>query len=470
MGEWVGTWWTKSRPRSVSKPAIPPPLESPPKSNSSVETDDSTVGATAVPRAPTANPINGNRRRTVRSVFGTLSLSMGSSSRQSVVLSDNASIHSTALGANPPASMVSPPFSPVIAAAPHLTTILDSSDDAPSTPLIQGSAIRAVVNATRVMTAEPSSNLVDGGQDTEPLIARLALELVRNARDEGLVWRDPTKERRDRERRAATEVDTSADGPIAVLSPPLTSPAEAIQSGAGQCGNCEPGGVSGQDKREWQMAAAIMANAANPAPLFAGLMSAQTQSATSAATEQAPEGHLQYRSNQSSRKWQNHPHNIFPGHTLRLQHAIFASRSQFRLLLLHVRCPFAHTSERVWLCAPACFTGVKIADRVEDDDDEMEDGRGIEIVRTECDCGGEDNGSLNSNSPDNMSVKSKTSAKSKRLSIVSATATTPVPQPSFAILAVTADSPRHPCAATVRRLLDALTTLHDERQTLQRRE
>ncbi|KAF7311903.1 GTPase activating rab protein [Mycena indigotica] len=520
MGEWVGTWWTKSRPRSISKPAIPPPLESPPKSNSSVETDDSTVGATAVPRAPTANPINGNRRRTVRSVFGTLSFSMGSSSRQSVVLSDNASIHSTDLGANTPASMVSPPFSPIIAAAPHLTTILDNSDgtsttgvstawtresDAPSTPLIQGSAIRAIVNATRVMTAEPSSILVDGGQDTEPLIARLALELVRNARDEGLVWRDPTKERRDRERRAATEVDTSADGPIAVLSPPLTSPAEAIQTlsrALGSAGIASQEGFRGKTSGSGRKsAAAIMANAANPAPLFAGLISgkakapiaapsdnssAQTQSTTSTATEQAPvtkrapsvplesiipqmaKPPTQYLSRTytpltardfrfsipipSAAAARSAPTANGVEEPLTDRYGFVYDIAQYDVLLLR-------RAKECGCAAPACLTGVKIADRVEDDNDEMEDGRSIEIVRTECDCGGEDDGSLDSNSPDNMSVKSKTSAKSKRLSIVFGNGDN-----------TRAATKLCDIGSTVRRLLDALTTLHDERQTLQRRE
>ncbi|KAF7294048.1 GTPase activating rab protein [Mycena kentingensis (nom. inval.)] len=531
MGEWVGTWWGKGRTRTVSKTSPTTTTSAPagPTINSVLpeEGDDSTVGA-----APRPSLVNGNRRRTVRSVFGTLGFSIATSSRTSLVLPDNASILSTE---TPPiTSPIQPMFSPAIVAAPHLTTTLDNSDasttaglsmawtkesEAPALPLIQGSALQAIVNATRVMTADPSSVLADGGQDTEPLIARLAFELVRNARDEGLVWRDPTRERR--ERRAATEID---EGPIAVLSPPMTSPAERIMTlsrALGSAGTASQEGFRGK-KSARRSAAAIMANA-NPAPLFAGLMAgttkgktpassdsqaAQTQKSVSAAPEPAP----------VTKKAPSVPmESIIPAmakpptqYLSRTYTPLTARDFQFSIPIpsaaaarfsvvasgtgneepLTDRYGFVYDiaqydvsllirAKECGCSAPACLTGVKIADREETDEDDEEQKRTIAIVRAECDCGGDDEAWLGagpgSASPDAetdavsikaASVKSRTSS-SKRLSIMSLPA---APTPSSEVLAVTSDSPRHACAATVRRLLEALTTQHDERQTTQRRD
>jgi hypothetical protein len=126
---------------------------------------------------------------------------------------------------------------------------------------------------------------------------------------------------------------------------------------------------------------------------------------------------------------------------------------------------------------------VKIADRVEDNswpDDEEEESvkRTIEIVKAECDCDVNTAISEGSSSPGEAeeasaaspqkpaSLKSRSSSKSrKRYSTAS-----PLPVASTAVLAVAADTPRHACARTVRKLLDELTQIHDERQTVQRKE
>ncbi|KAF7308371.1 GTPase activating rab protein [Mycena chlorophos] len=528
MGEWVGTWWTKGRTRSVSKPTIPSTSNTP-ESPPAPEADDSTVGAS--PRPPPAN--GSGRRRTVKSVFGipSLSFAMGSSSRQSVVLSDTASVHSTevtpSLAASGLSSPVSTAFSPAIVAAPHLTTVLDNSSsdsasivtgansDPPPLPSTQGSAIAAIVNATRVMTADPASVLVDGGRDTEPLIARLAFELVKRARDENLTWRDPTRERRDR--RTATEVDdgASSHGPVAVLSPPVTTPAEAIQTLSRALGSAGVASTEGfrSAKNAKRSAAAIMATAANPAPLFAGLMGgttkakptshtsdsqpAQPQAATPdppPVAKKAPSVPLdaiisplakpptQYLSRTYTPLTARDFRFTIPvpsataarfksvseeGLPLTDRYGFVYDVAQYDVLLL-VR------AEECGCAAPACLTGVKIADREENEYEEDGDGderRTIEIVRGECGCGGEER-EEDKDEDDAMSIKSKSpsvkSKASKRLSVVSVSP--PAAAPSSAVLAVTVDSPRHACAATVRKLLDSLTTLHDERQTVQRRE
>jgi hypothetical protein len=62
---------------------------------------------------------------------------------------------------------------------------------------MQGATLRAIANATRVMTSDPSSILADNGNETGPLIARLALDLIRNARDEDVIFLERPKERKD---------------------------------------------------------------------------------------------------------------------------------------------------------------------------------------------------------------------------------------------------------------------------------
>jgi len=58
--------------------------------------------------------------------------------------------------------------------------------------LAHPSHIRAISYATRVMTSDPNSILVDGGERTSEFIANLAFELVNNMRlDEGFTLREP---------------------------------------------------------------------------------------------------------------------------------------------------------------------------------------------------------------------------------------------------------------------------------------
>ena len=71
------------------------------------------------------------------------------------------------------------------------TTNLEHSAD--GTVKMQGSSLRALFNATRVMASEPSSILVDGGEDIGPLVTRLAWELVMHVRDEGITFREPLR-------------------------------------------------------------------------------------------------------------------------------------------------------------------------------------------------------------------------------------------------------------------------------------
>lgn len=73
-------------------------------------------------------------------------------------------------------------------------------------------AIRAIFNATRVLVSDlPSSILVNGGLDTRPLVSRLALDLVRNSREDGLDVSSRDKEHQRRSLRAPTLRTRSSD-------------------------------------------------------------------------------------------------------------------------------------------------------------------------------------------------------------------------------------------------------------------
>ncbi|KAJ6578067.1 rab-GTPase-TBC domain-containing protein [Mycena capillaripes] len=575
MGEWVGTWWTKGRPRSISKPS----LASSSTSTSTSTTSTSTSDAPAIQEEATAPaPIprtNGNRRRTTRSIFGTLSISMLNGSRHSVAEVDSASIHSTdtTSPAPGPAALTSPmqtAFSPVLAALPRLTTNIDTSsddastmgggastlwtrdDDPPALPRIQGASLRAIAHATRVMTADPASVLADAGRETGPLIARLALELIRNARDENIVFREPGRERPARRGaelsldRDAFNAHAGADGPLALLSPPATASGEAILTlsrALGSAGTAREDGFrggKGKGKKGRSAAASIMSSPAPAAQaLFSTLLGVggghQRKASTAADTHHAQAtngvdaGGGGAASNEagSVRKAPSVPlESIIPAtakpptqylsrtytHTpltardfrfsIPIPHPIPSAAARFGVpgagepltdrygfvydvaqydVLLLIR------AKECGNAAPACLTGVKIADREEDegwpeDGGEEDEGGGahgrgtIEIVKTvECEycAGGEGEGSEGgrSKSPSAASIKSRASGSasvsSKRLSLAGAP---PAPTPSTAVLAVTADTPRHACANTVRALLDALTALHDERQAAQRKE
>ncbi|KAJ7146773.1 rab-GTPase-TBC domain-containing protein [Mycena epipterygia] len=531
MGEWVGTWWTKGRPRTMSKSDIRPVSisESPPP-----------PPAEDVP-VPPAVPRAGNRRRTARSVFGTLGISILNSNRQSV-LSDTASVHSTDTTHTTAASLTSPvqaAFSPIIAAAPHLTTTFDNSDasttggastswtrddEAPAALLIQGASLRAIANATRVMTADPASILADQGHETGPLIARLALELIRNARDEGIMFREPAKERRDR-RGLETDTGGTADsgsGPVALLSPP-TSPGGSILTlsrALGSAGTASQDGFrsgKGKGKASAKSRAASIMSA--PAPLFAGFMTGHPRKASTTADAQQQKSGGGVDASASApaatvRKAPSVPlESIIPAtskpptqYLSRTYTPLTARDFRFSIPLpppsaarfaageapLTDRYGFVYDVAqydvllliRARECgntAPACLTGVKIADREEDNSwpDDGEDAEvrpTIEIFKTECDCGEGSDGSSSPSGTDAASsmksshvaasVKSRTSSSSKRQSL----AGPPPIAASTAVLAVTADTPRHACSHTIRRLLDELTAIHDERQAVQRKE
>lgn len=131
--------------------------------------------------------------------------------------------------------------------------------------------------------------------------------------------------------------------------------------------------------------------------------------------------------------------------------------------------------------APACLTGVKIADRTEDEwSDEEADGVGIEIIKESCPCNGEielparpqsRTSSLNTRRLSNAASSSgDVPASSSNTNNNNGKAALGMSTNSMAILAVGPDTPRHVCANVLQRLLSELTAIHDERQAAQRKD
>ena len=150
--------------------------------------------------------------------------------------------------------------------------------------------------------------------------------------------------------------------------------------------------------------------------------------------------------------------------------------------------------------APACLTGVKIADRTENNNWPEEDGDGpptVEIIKGSCDCDGTgyfeepllpdvDPSSVlgpilgspqldDPSSPQYSRSRSRATSPAsshrkskKRVSMVSIPSI--LSKPFSAILSIDSETPRHVCPNTIRKLLLDLTSTHDERQQFTRRE
>ncbi|THU78756.1 TBC-domain-containing protein [Dendrothele bispora CBS 962.96] len=178
--------------------------------------------------------------------------------------------------------------------------------------------------------------------------------------------------------------------------------------------------------------------------------------------------------------------------------------------------------------APACLTGVKIADREEveewgefDSGDENGNGNGegsdedvgesgesrvkkkarIEVVKEVCDCDGEghrpagtkttsSSGGAVGRDEEDMTTNDGASSKTKKSenssssapksrnqqtttgsavpAVVSGSAGTSTS--STSVLRINPSTPRHVCPNTIRKLLGSLTEIHDERQKVQRKE
>ncbi|KAH8984360.1 TBC-domain-containing protein [Lactarius hatsudake] len=509
FGDWMGSWWAKPRPRH-GRPPLP-----------SLRGDEASESDLPFPQEPpdgvlppSPSVTKHGRRKVSRSVFGTLGFSIlnpvpGSPGkrRRHLSVSDAPPPAQSSADAEVPklpttvSSPVTSTFTLPTPAAPSLTTELQhSGGERPP----QGSALRAIVNATRVMTSDSNSVLVESGFGTSPLIGSLAFELVKRAREEGVEIRAPSKEKRDRKydreheqitNPKATIVKSSGVDVTATLNRALNG-SEDVPTVKAKSRSTTSFSISGpgfaspllgtflqqQQRRPNAHADRSLRSNTNPAD---SSQPAQSNTAPSQpavrknasvplesifpATSKPPTEYLSRAytplTARDFRPSMVGPLALPPLPTHRADSEPLVDRFGFMYdvalydLLLLIRA-------RTCRCAaPACLTGVKIADRTEDEwSDDEADGDVIEIVKEPCSCAGEIE--LPARPPSRASSRSAlrhTSAGPGRPAAAIASASTE-------ILAVGPDTPRHVCANVLRGLLGELTAVHDERQAAQRKD
>ena len=330
------------------------------------------------------------------------------------------------------------------------------------------------------MTSDPGSILADQGRDTGPLVAQLALQLIRNARDQGVVFRDRPKERKESK-------SSEVQGDVAVGSTPvisLSSGTDATLTLSRALGN------QLDALRKPKSKAKTMPTSLISSPIFGSFLSQQTRKSSNA-VDKTLGGHHEPASSSSPGQGISNT-NVLPASSVITRKAAasvplesiipatakpptqylsrtytpltsrefrfslpFASRftvyhddknqrpltdaygfmydvSQYDVLLLLRAKECGNT-------APACLTEVRIADREEDnswpDEDEEDEGEAnggkdvMEIVKGMCTCDGEGTIPISSPRPslstpftstDSQSVstgtKSRSSSKSRKRS------------------------------------------------------
>ncbi|EMD33384.1 hypothetical protein CERSUDRAFT_108175 [Gelatoporia subvermispora B] len=531
LGDWMGTLWGKSK-RNSRVLSVSESAPSTPREDAEFPTQPTPPEASA-PSAP-STPSRPNRRRAARSMLGTLGFSilnpMGgpsvpdkpaagspdepndeSSARASseAPSSDPVLPDERAMVQTPDqlqADLPSPPRPPSIVSHPSIL-----SQPVPEEKHRQGAALRAIVHATRVMTSGPASILVDHGRDAGPLVSQLAYELIRRAREDRVEIREPQKERRKSERPAQEAASPDPDAtPLAARTAVGASETLVRAKAKNRKSSVNiPGFAS---------------------PLFGSFAVQQRQ--TSAVAEGAPRSLTTDRSNSGgmaagnallsptvSKPGSVPLESIFPAdskpptHYLSRTYSPLTSRDfQFSLPLpdtasalsvpaddraregMTDRFGFLYDASlydalllaRAARCgntAPACLTGIKIADRKEDnswpEDEDLSAGDEVEIVKGVCDCEHDHDEQLlletastltTSTRPTIRSTRTGDSSRSRAGSPAPAPAPAPGPRNNMGILAVDADTPRHVCGATIRKQLAQLVEIHDRRQAAQKRE
>ena len=553
ISDWMGTWWTRGRSRERS-----------------VHNDDKD---SLTDRSSEESTPNAHKRRSAKSVLNPLGiLNSGSpppTSKKSSITATTASVvtdtsdttsiksgHtniassiSTALSVVSSPAYLPSPAAPLVTVFDGLTspqttsgaTKASSVSEDPHPILIQGATLRAIANATRVMTSDPGSVLADQGRDTGPLVAKLAMDLIKNARDEAIMFHERPKDRKD------TKHDNSPDlteklGPIVTLSPGIGSADAATSLNRALAGQAENVRKSNKLRSATIMQSKKSPSFASPFGTFMAQQQQQRKPSNTGDKNPGGQGHdtpaspipnatasnttspnqkiafvplesiipakakppTQYLSRtytpltsrdfrftiplpQSASKYTIY-HDDKNQRPLTDQYGFMYDVSQYDVLLLIRAKECGNT-------APACLTGVKIADREEDNswpDDDVVDGTPVKdtisIVKESCTCNGEPEArsmkspilspagsSLDANSiSDSHSVgnKSRSSSESRKRSSTVTSAPTPpsITAATTSILSVNSDTPRHACANTVRRLLNQLTEIHDQQQASQRKE
>ena len=540
IGDWMGTWFGKPRIKSTV-PQVPFPRNN---GSSDLAKDTSSIasseGVSPMPSAPTTpSRPNAVKRKPARSVFGTLGFSILNPSSTAALASKkrrNMSVTDIS-GAEPvlerrdtlsvQSAHVSPAHSPLLSPAilpsDPFRTASSSNIDSPSMSVTlaeekppQGSSLRAIIQATRVMTSDPSSILVDQGRETGPLIAQMAFELVRNAREGGLDFRERPKERKERKPpvsekrdhpRAATAVDEeSTPTPSRILTTAQVgrSKPKSRKPSLNMSAFASPlfGSFAIQQQKKPLSAGEggptvdTQAGLASPLPTTVKKPGSVPLESIIPVDAKPPTQYLSRHytpltardfrfsiplpDNENTIADQAESHE---GMTDRFGFIYDVSRYDALLLIRAKECKNT---------APACLTGIKVADRKEDnswpEDDEDAVVLPIDIVKEPCDCDGEDDAmSINSASTrptmrsvpgESASISSRSrgaspasSRRTKQTSVhVSGNGGGATTKSSSSVLSVDSDTPRHVCANTIRRLLVQLTDIHDQRQAAQRKE
>ncbi|KAH8987430.1 TBC-domain-containing protein [Lactarius akahatsu] len=519
FGDWMGSWWAKPRPKH-GRPPLP-----------SLRGDEASESDLPFPQEPPEGvlppspsvPKHG-RRKVSRSRRRHLSVSDAPPPAQSSADAEVPKLPTTV------SSPVTSTFTLPTPAAPSLTTELQHSGVPSREPslystraagerLPQGSALRAIVNATRVMTSDSNSVLVESGFGTSALIGSLAFELVKRAREEGVEIRAHSKEKRDRKydreheqitNPKATIVKSSGVDVTATLNRALSG-SEDVPTVKAKLRSTTSFSISGpgfaspllgtflQQQQRRPNAHADRSLRSNTNPVDSS-QAAQSNTAPSQpavrknasvplesifpATSKPPTEYLSRAytplTARDFRPSLVGPLALPPLPTHRADSEPLVDRFGFMYdvalydLLLLVRA-------RTCRCAaPACLTGVKIADRTEDEwSDDEADRDVIEIVKEPCSCAGEIE--LPARPPSRASSRSalrqsSTASGAPSDGVSSSTSAGPgrpgaaIASASTEILAVGPDTPRHVCANVLRGLLGELTAIHDERQATQRKD
>ncbi|KAG2145330.1 rab-GTPase-TBC domain-containing protein [Suillus bovinus] len=548
---WMGTWWQKGKHkhhRVLTTASVKETLQVPAKQPSRYSSPHAESISSVTPTIPNSF----SRKKTSRSVFESLGISVLNPPASS---SSSTKLPSTSKAAAEPSYKVriddtkssatsSPALSTFSAPAPvtpHSAAVgvsyprSGSSTTSPSLTeekLPQGASLRAIAHATRVMTSDPGSILADHGRETSPLIAQLALELVRRARDEHVSFREPQKLREKREHRSG-----KAEIGDQITAHATLSPIEGTDASTTLNRTLTAQGKAVRTTRSRG------ANIISPfaSPLFGSFMPQHKKSlpAVEASTKTLSEGST-LTARPSNIPVQQHLANkpgsvalesIIPATAKPPTH--YLSRTYTPLIAPHFNftIPLPTSASRFTVyrndeskppltdrygfiydvsqydvlllirakecgnTAPACLTGVKIADRKEsnswsDDDDDNQKNM-IEIVKDLCTCDAESNpmspvlsdpsnhkAGAASNPPESSSPSRRSRAASLSSSRPRSTTVTSIATPlpastlhsSTTILTVTQSTPRHVCANVIRHLLDDMTKNHDQNQNAKRKE
>jgi hypothetical protein len=549
IGDWMGTWWQKGKPKHHRALATVPARETLqfPGQHSS---RDSSLHSQSPATPPVPNRLP--RRKSGRSVLDAFGASVHNP--------DTPSSSATKSQLNPKtvpelpirriddtkSSLSSSPalstFSALGPVAPHLAIVGDPSSESSTTspPLTegkppQGTSLRAIAHATRVMTSDPGSILTDHGRETGPLVARLALELVKRARDEHVSFHEPQKPREKRDHRPSNaEIGEQVTAHATISSVDGADASAAL--------NRTLTAAQGQGKvvRKVRSRATDILSPFT-SPIFGSFIPQQKKHLTTPeAPSKAPGGGTMstVRPNnnpapqqQSANKPGSVPlESIIPATAKPPTHYLSRTYTSLTAPDFQFTIPLPNTASRFTVycddkskqpltdrygfiydvsqydvlllirakecgnTAPACLTGVKIADRKESnswsDDDDVEQKDAIEIVKDPCSCDGEGNSpvssgpsngkvvSSSSSPPDSSGASRRSRAPSTSSSRPRSTTITSMVAPpavtallsNNAILALTQSTPRHVCANVIRRLLDDMTKLHDQHQSSQRKE